>query len=160
MDTQKLEIKYVPIGDVKPNEYNPKMMTKGEVDGLRASIEAFGMVDPLILNSVPGRENVLIGGHQRLEVCKLLGYNEVPVVYISVPDLTREQELCLRLSKNLGSWDYGMLANFDASLLKVVGFSDIQLEAFEGANPEVNEKELTVDNIGIKSECPKCGYKW
>lgn len=156
----KLEIKYVPIDLIKPNEYNPKQMTSSEVANLQASIERFGLIDPLILNGAKGRENILIGGHQRLLICKRLDFKEIPVVYVNIDDITKEQELCLRLSKNLGGWDYNLLANFDASLLKLVGFSDIQLETFTNVEVPINEKELNLENVEVKNKCPKCGYEW
>ncbi len=46
---------------------------------------------------------MVIGGHFRLKVAKDLGYTEVPVVYIDIPDIEREKELCLRLNRNQGN---------------------------------------------------------
>lgn len=50
---------------LKPSEYNPRepMGEKDRAD-LRASLERFGCVEPLVVNTFPGRENVLVGGHQ------------------------------------------------------------------------------------------------
>ena len=117
-----IKIEYVSIEIIKFNEYNPKAMSKKEEKELRESIEEFGVVDPLIVNSAKGRENILVGGHQRLKIYQKLRYKKVPVIFIDEPDLKREQKLCLRLSKNVGSWDMDLLSCLDESLLLGVGF--------------------------------------
>lgn len=45
----------------------------------------------------------------------------------SSPDIKKEQELNLRLNKNLGMWDYDLLANFDEDILLDVGFEQDEL---------------------------------
>lgn len=102
-------------------------MTKKQADDLTESIRTFGMVDPIIVNRNPARENVVIGGHQRLRVAMAEGLGSVPVVYL---DLTEEQEreLNLRLNNNQGQWDWDALANFDQALLEKVGFDSADLD--------------------------------
>ena len=52
MKQNNLQIEYVSIEILKPNEYNPKQMTEKEAKDLEKSIVEFGMVDPLIVNKV------------------------------------------------------------------------------------------------------------
>ncbi|MBT9168617.1 MAG: putative chromosome-partitioning protein ParB [Syntrophomonadaceae bacterium] len=140
MVRDNLKIIYVPIDSIKPNEYNPKQLTRKEAQDLGKSIREFGMVDPLIVNSASNRKNILIGGHQRLHVLKKLGWKEVPVVYVNIADIQKEKELCLRLSKNVGSWDMDLLSNMDEEILKDVGFD---LDFLYGKERlEVKEEEL------------------
>jgi len=103
-------------------------MTEKEAMDLERSIVEFGIVDPLIINCAEGRENVIIGGHQRYKIYQKLNYEMVPVIKVNIPDLEKEQELCLRLSKNTGSWDWDMLANLSEDLLKEVGFESEELD--------------------------------
>ena len=63
---------------------------------LRESIEKFGVVDPLIINTHPSRKNIVIGGNMRLQVLKELKYTEVPVVELYLTE-RKERELNLRL---------------------------------------------------------------
>ena len=123
----KLKIEYVDIGRLKENEYNPKKMTEKEAIDLERSITEFGVVDPLIVNKAKGREGILVGGHQRLKIYKKLNFKEVPIVWLDISDLKKEKELCLRLTKNTGSWDWDLLANFSEDLLKDVGWLDEEL---------------------------------
>ena len=123
-----LLIKQVKISDLKPATYNPRKWSKEATEQLVESIRKYGLVEPLLANSAPERLNVLIGGHFRLKVAKGLGYKEAPVVYVNIPDLEQEKELNLRLNKNLGDWDYSLLAEFDSALLDNIGFSSNELD--------------------------------
>lgn len=124
-----MEIKQVSVGLLKASTYNPRKWDQSAIDGLTESIKRFGLVDPLLVNSAKERKNIVIGGHFRLKVAKDIGFKEVPVVYLDIPDETKERELNLRLNRNQGNWDYGLLAEFDESLLADVGFDSEELDA-------------------------------
>jgi len=123
-----MKVIQVKISDLKPAEYNPRALTKKEAKDLKTSLERFGMVEPIVVNKAKGRENVIIGGHQRFYLWKELGNKTMPVVYVDIPDIEKERELNLRLNKNLGHWDWDMLANFDENLLRDVGFVSEELD--------------------------------
>ena len=55
---EKINITYVDLQDLKPAEYNPRSWDAIQEEKLTESIKRFGMVDPLIVNSAPGRENI------------------------------------------------------------------------------------------------------
>jgi DNA modification methylase len=138
MENNSLAVTYVLIDTINPNEYNPRQHTKEQANQLKASIERFGMVDPLICNDAKGRENILIAGHFRLEVAKSLGYKEVPVIFITVNDLGREKELNLRLNKNTGDFDFEKLQAMELDLLLDVGFDHKGLDGLWDRNPKQN----------------------
>ena len=121
VNTTKIETVLVKVTDLIPSEYNPRKWGKDQVEQLKESIKRFGIVDPIIANSADDRRNVVIGGHFRLEVAKQLGYEQIPVVYVNIPEIQREKELNLRLNKNQGEFDYSLLAKFDENLLKDIG---------------------------------------
>lgn len=82
------------------------------------------------------------------------------MVWINVPDLKKEKELCLRLSKNTGSWDWDSLAKLnDKDLLLDVGFEEIDIEKISMVS-DYREKNIDIKDLGIKNKCPKCGYEW
>lgn len=127
VETPALEIVMKHVSDLIPADYNPRQMTKEQAADLRKSIEQFGLIDPLIVNVHPSRQNILVGGHMRLQIAKEMGISEVPCVEVS---LTHEQEkqLNVRLNKNTGEWDWDALANhFDADDLLDLGFKDWEL---------------------------------
>lgn len=124
-----LETSYVKISELKPADYNPRKWNRKAISELKESITRFGLVDPIICNSADARKNVVIGGHFRLKVAKDLGYKEVPVVYIHIPEIKKEKELNLRLNKNTGEFDLELLkTDFGLDLLLDVGFSSKELE--------------------------------
>lgn len=84
-------IQYVPIGQLKPALYNPRTHDAESAKQLRTSIERFGMVDPIIVNSAPKRKNVVIGGHFRLRVAKDIGYKTISVQPTLVGHLKRSR---------------------------------------------------------------------
>ncbi len=154
---EKLKIVYVPISEIHPNEYNPKRMSADTAKSLRESIEKFGTVDPLILNSAPARENIIIGGHQRYTIYKELKMQTIPCVYIGISDLSLEKELCIRLSKNVAEFDWDLLANFNETFLKNVGFESEMLDEIFGIDDQPEEfdlakelKKLQIDKIETK----------
>jgi DNA modification methylase len=118
----------VPIADLKPATYNPRKWTKDKTEQLKESIQRFGLVDPILVNGAANRLNIVIGGHFRLRIATELGYTEVPVVYVHIPEESKERELNLRLNKNLGEWDFDLLKEFDQDLLSDVGFSSMELD--------------------------------
>ncbi len=120
-----MEVKQVNINDLKPSEYNPRRLTEKQAKHLEESIKKFGMVEPIIVNKHPGREQIVVGGHQRLNICKKLGWTEMPVIYVDL-DEAKEKELNLRLNHNLGEFDWDLLANhFDEAMLEDVGFDEL-----------------------------------
>lgn len=156
----KVVITEVKIKDLKPAPYNPRKWSEHAIAGLTASIKQFGLVDPILVNSAVNRHNIVIGGHFRLKIAKDLGYKTVPVVYIDIPDEAKEKELNLRLNRNLGSWDYELLSEFDQSLLTDVGFDSEELdEIFDLAvdEPENFDLEKELAKLGIKKRTVKKG---
>lgn len=123
MTEKTLKIVQVAINDLKPAVYNPRKMDSKQEADLTNSLKEFGLVDPIVVNGNKDRFNVVIGGHQRLKIAKKLGYKTMPVVYTDL-DEEKEKILNLRLNKNLGSWDYEILKNFETETLFDVGFTD------------------------------------
>jgi len=151
MDDSEIQINYLRIDGLKPSEYNPRKLSKKEYHKLKQSIVKFGMVDPIIVNMHPARENIIVGGHQRFYICKELGHQTIPCVFVNLA-LTDEQELNVRLNKNLGEWDYNMLANIDESILRDSGFEQKDLDKIFELNDDIDEpsieftKELLEEN--------------
>lgn len=146
-----LKVQYVPISSLNPAPYNPRKWSEENIKQLTESINRFGLVDPILVNNGIGRENVVIGGHFRLKIAKDLGYTEVPAVYISIPNIEKEKELNIRLNKNLGEWDFDLLAKFDASFLTDVGLSSEDLDnifEIEGI-PETFDLEKELQKLKI-----------
>jgi DNA modification methylase len=109
------------------NGYNPRKISESEKRDLKKSITEFGTVVPIILN-IGSRDNVVIGGEQRVKIYKDLSLDEIKCMIPSRElTLDEEKELNLRLNKNTGSWDEDLLKEFNLDLLLDVGFGDEEL---------------------------------
>ena len=121
-----MKITLIEINSLNPAEYNPRQISNKQYEDLKASMEKFGCVDPIIININPERLNIVIGGHQRLRILRELGAEKVPTVSVNLSE-EDERELNVRLNKNSGEWDIDLLSNFDVVDLKEWGFKDIEL---------------------------------
>lgn len=125
--TAQLQVQHININELKASELNPRTWSDHQLAKLRESIEKFGIVDPLIVNTHPSRKNIVIGGNMRLQVLQELKYIDVPVVELHLTE-RKERELNLRLNKTGGDWDYALLKEFDEDLLADVGFESEELD--------------------------------
>ena len=148
-----MKIELIKINKLKPAEYNPRQITTKQYNDLKESIRQFDLVDPIIVN----KDMTVIGGHQRLKICKELRYTEIDCVVL---DLSKEQEreLNIRLNKSGGEWDMDILANeFEIEELKDWGFKEIELglnidKIVEGNTeddhiPEVKESRVKLGDV-------------
>src|SRR5690606_18122688 len=101
------------------------------------------------------RKNIIIGGHFRWHVAEKLGYKQVPVVYISIPDIEREKMLNLSLNHAQGDWDYELLKKFDIDLLLDLGFTDQELSHIWDDALETEDDQFDVDKELQKIKQPK-----
>jgi DNA modification methylase len=77
----------------------------------------------------------------RLRAAKELGHTTIPVVYVHIPNIEKEQELNLRLNSNGGEWDFEKLKFFEPGFLTDIGFSDSDLSSIWSENLEVADDE-------------------
>ena len=125
-----MEIKTLNITELKESEYNPRIkLTEddNEFQALKNSLETFGYVTPIIVNA----NNVVIGGHQRLSVLKLLGYTKIDCVIVNINE-NDERLLNVALNKIDGEWDFGklgeLLCDMQSETLALTGFSTAEVE--------------------------------
>lgn len=156
-DERELQIVYVKLSELISPDYIARVWDEEATKGLKESVTRHGVVDPLLVNSAEGRKNIIIAGSFRAKILKELNFETVPVVYINIPDLEKEKELCLRLNKNVGDWDFELLAQFDESFLSQIGFDSEELDSiFEEDSVEEQfdlQKELdklNIENINVQ----------
>jgi len=150
---ENIKIQMVNSVDLKPAEYNPRKWSDEAKEQLKESIKRFGLVDPFIVNSDPNRFNVIIGGKFRWETSRELGFTEVPVVYVNIPNLEKEKELNLRLNKNQGEFNLELLAQFDESFLADIGFNSEELDFI------FNDSENETEMFDLKKELSRLDIK-
>jgi ParB/RepB/Spo0J family partition protein len=73
----------VKISDIKIGVRCRKSM--GDIDGLARSIAELGLLHPVVVR----RDGTLIAGERRLQACKRLGWDEIPVHVIPLKEIAR-----------------------------------------------------------------------
>ena len=143
-----MEVKERNISELIPAEYNPRYITPEALEQLKASIQRFDAVEPVLVNVHPDRKNIIISGHQRIKAAKSLGLETFPCVELNL-DKDQERELNVRMNKNTGAWDWDELATyFDAEELTEWGFTQDELFG----NFEEEETEAEEDDYEIPEE--------
>lgn len=123
----ELKIVYRDIDSLVTPEYNPRKISPKERREIQKSLENFGLVEPLVVNTHEGRENIVVSGNQRLAIAKSLGMTSAPCVLVDL-DETREKELNLRMNKNQAQFDFDALKKFfDRDMMLDVGFSENEI---------------------------------
>jgi DNA modification methylase len=107
-------------------------MAEAEMRKLTRSIETFGLVEPLVVRR---SDQLVIGGHQRLDAAKALGMARVPVVYVELSD-AQAKALNLALNRIQGEFDLPKLGELLDELRELPDF-DVALTGFDG--PEIDD---------------------
>lgn len=150
---------YVSLDLLIPADYNPRRISDAQLTKLRESLSEYGQVQEIVVNTYPGREGVIVGGHQRLKAMRLEDFDEAEVKWVHVP-LEREKVLNLALNRISGDWDPAMLAQVihdlaeddeAEDLLGATGFEDDEvtklLDAWDEANGAGDPDDPDEDEI-------------
>lgn len=98
------ELVQVPIGNLKPNERNPRRsMATEELEGLADSIRQQGIVQPLVVvaDGEPG-QYLIVAGQRRHQAALKAGLDSVPCV---IRELNPQQQVEIMLIENLQRTD-------------------------------------------------------
>jgi len=162
-----VNFKKVFISELSPAKYNPRkdlQPNDPEYQAIKRSIEEFGYVDPVIVNS----DYTVIGGHQRLKVLKELGHAQIDVVVVDIPKI-KEKALNIALNKITGEWDTQRLTDLlgelkaDGMDISITGFDDAEFDRIiRDMNIPETEKEYdesVADDVEMIT-CPHCGKEF
>ena len=96
---EKETIEYLDLKHLVPFRNHPFKLRNGEEkEQLLKSIKAQGTIEPLIVRPLSESEYEVISGHRRMEICKELGMEKIPVI---VRNLTNEQAVSMMVDANL-----------------------------------------------------------
>lgn len=131
----------IPPQKIDPNPHQPrKVFLESKIDALAKSIEAAGIIQPLVVNHnhVSGRYT-LIAGERRLRAAKKIGLKKVPVIIEGYAD---RDLLRLALIENIQRSDLNVIEEAQA-YLKLI--DDLQLTQQQCAD-KVGKERVTVSN--------------
>lgn len=88
------------LSEIEPNKDQPrKSFDKEALQQLADSINEHGVIQPLIVRSMPSGSYQIIAGERRWRAAKMAGLSEIPVVIRD--DLTDEQAMQIAMIENL-----------------------------------------------------------
>lgn len=97
-DTQD-RLRHIPIDMLKRGQYQPRTrMDKDALDELSQSIQARGVVQPIVVRPLSDGDYEIIAGERRWRAAQLAGLDSVPVVVRDIPD---EAALVIALIENI-----------------------------------------------------------
>jgi DNA modification methylase len=151
-----MDFKKLDMGIFKPASYNPRMDLTPEDDeykNIKRSIEEFGYVEPIIVNS----DMTIIGGHQRAKVLADLGYSEIDCIVVDIPDKAKEKALNVALNKISGAWDFtklnALMKEIESDIdLALTGFNEAEISKLFDSFDEANSKD---DNFDVDENIPE-----
>ncbi|MBQ7594683.1 MAG: ParB N-terminal domain-containing protein [Synergistaceae bacterium] len=91
--TDRLKIEHIPTAELIPYEGNQRIHTEQQIQKLKASIQVYGIVLPVLIDA----SNVIIAGHAVVQACKELEVEEIPCVRASHLRRRRPKPTYLRI---------------------------------------------------------------
>ena len=131
----EIETVMVDIEILIPDPNNERKHDEKNLKAIRGSLKQFGQVEPLVVRR---SNNILIGGHGRLEAMKSLGMEKVSVHYVDFDELkSAALRVALNRTAELATWNDLILGStlqslredgfdlgeigFDLSALDIIG---------------------------------------
>lgn len=165
----KYQIEWVPLSAVREHPKNPRV---GEVEKIKASIEANDFYTPIIAQR--STTFILIGNH-RWKAAKEVGLTEVPVIFHDIPD---GWALAIMLSDNRSSdksrydqdrliqtlEEFEQLAHEDEELeFEDSLFTESELDVMRGIDDAYDDdptedRQESAEYKRRVTECPRCAH--
>lgn len=124
-EKRKLEIVEVGLDEIRPHTQNPRL---GDIKAIAESLQTYSQYKPIVVREETGE---ILAGNQTYAAAKMIGWQEISVVYISVSDIDAKRiVLADNRTHDLGAYNDPLLANLlqdlmveDVSLLDGTGYS-------------------------------------
>ena len=150
-----MNIRMVPLHEIKPYENNVKQHPVRQLQSIVESIRLFGFRQPLVLD----RHNTIVCGHARYEAAATLGIENIPCEMAD--NLSEEQINAYRILDNeIASQGYTDLIKLNVELEKLPDFD------FKPFNVAFDPPKIDVDPISTEPKaeklitCPSCSHRF
>lgn len=144
----------INLNELKVNPKNPRKITNFQFNNLKRSIDEYGFIDPIIINS---KTKMIIGGHQRYKVLKennisegyIMNLGDISWVFtdndLEVIDENYEKAMNISLNKISGEWDNEKLNKMDINISELLSDYDEELPTIEDSSEQ--KKEDLIDEF-------------
>jgi len=140
-----LEVKEVPLNQLKFREINPNLMSDALFEKLKASIKEFGFLVPIVVD----RTYTIIDGHHRARALAELGKDTAVVVVVDI-DINKGNLAALSLNTIKGSMDSNLLKKYMQMLRK--HFTDADIFALSNLEQDFMDVAKAVKKATVEVE--------
>lgn len=141
----------VPLTQLHPSPNNPRQNLT-EIAELAQSIEENGLIQPIIVQDVPGQDGYqIVSGHRRYAACTRLKWAQIPCIVRR--DMLPDEELVTMLVEN------GQRAGLDPveearalSMLKAGGHSDVDVGRRIGRSQGYVSRRLALLSLPVEEQ--------
>jgi ParB-like chromosome segregation protein Spo0J len=115
---ESLDIQYINVNDIHPNEWNPNRQSEHDFELLLKSMREDGFTQPVVAIKTSDGHVKIVDGEHRWRAAHTLGFDEIPVV---ITPMTEEQAkiATLRHNRARGSEDVDLTAELLRDLEKL-----------------------------------------
>lgn len=165
-DFQLIEIREVPLDELRPHPRNPRTITDVRMAALIRDLEGDpGMLAMRPLIALP--DGTVVGGNMRLAAAKELGWETIPVAFADMDDATAALR-AIRDNVPYGEWEDRLLGEQLREIVELAGEDALLLTGLEDGR--IEELMVPVEPPAPTEpaeppephvfECPKCGHRW
>lgn len=126
-----------------------KSRSGDEQEELKNSISKQGTIEPLIVRPSSEGKYEVISGHRRLEICKELGFTDIPVI---VRSMTDEEAVIMMVDTNLHRENLLMSEKAFAYKMKLEALSHQGKTTLDQVGPKWTTKEIGKENNDSMSQ--------
>jgi hypothetical protein len=99
----------LPVGEIKPNPNNPRLIKDDKFKKLVQSLKDFPEMAE-VREVVVNKDHVILGGNMRFRAMKEAGWTDVPVKVVDWSE-DKQREFVIKDNVSGGEWDWDILAN-------------------------------------------------
>ncbi len=148
----------IPINCIKPNPNQPRLETdENALAELAASIENYGLMQPVTVRQTIPFEYELVAGHRRLEACRMLGMDYIPATVIRA---TGTDSAVMALIENIQRENLNYLEEAEAfqTLLSEHGLTQEELAAKLGKSQSTIANKIRILKLPVNVRAVLCEY--
>ncbi len=138
------KVLYLPINSVRPNPYQPRQEMDGDaLRDLCTSIKHYGLMQPVLVRQINGREYELIAGERRLRACRMADMAEIPAIVVRAGGT---DSAVMALIENIQRENLGYIEEAEAfcSLLSDHGMTQEELAIKVGKNQSTIANKIRI----------------
>ncbi len=138
------KVLYLPIDSIRPNPYQPRReMDRNALCDLCASIKHYGLMQPIVVRQINGRDYELIAGERRLRACRMAEMSEIPSIVIRAGGT---DSAVMALIENIQRENLGYIEEAEAfcSLISEHGMTQEELAIKIGKNQSTIANKIRI----------------